>query len=65
MPLTLRIFSQTAGRKKLIDERVLNEERITVAAARPARWSSRIRTGTCRASTPNSSGSHEEATFSG
>ena len=30
MPLTLRIFSQTAGRRKLIDERALNEERITV-----------------------------------
>ncbi len=30
MPLTLRIFSNTPGRRKLIDERVLNEERITV-----------------------------------
>ena len=30
MPLTLKIFSRTPGRRKLIDERVLKEERITV-----------------------------------
>lgn len=30
MPLTLRIFTRAPGRKKLIDERVLKEERITV-----------------------------------
>ena len=30
MSLTLRIFSRAPGRKKLIDERVLDEERITV-----------------------------------
>ena len=30
MPLTLKIFSRTPARKKLIDERVLKEERITV-----------------------------------
>jgi len=34
MPITLKIFSRTPGRKKLIDERVLDDERITVGRGR-------------------------------
>ena len=33
MPLTLKIFSRAPGRRKLIDERVLDKERITVGRA--------------------------------
>ena len=34
MPLTLKIFNRTPGRKKLIDERVLDDARITVGRGR-------------------------------
>jgi len=34
MPLTLKIYTRAPGRKKLIDERVLDDERITVGRGR-------------------------------